>query len=237
MQHDPGQGTSDTTHWSHEPEIFPDEDANQQEAEEEPEHRRYGLRPRTVKRQYVYSTTNLKAKDYEYNHRKETVNNFRMGTVNKTGQRHFNVHALKTLKVPIHNRETEFTECSVKDTFMARKRAWRLHFSLCETKPCKECEAWTRVRHAKWSPNEREYAECLIELDKINVEKRQPTKIKFSEEPVKVKIVKRYLKVDAYALSLATKFCTSLKEILGMSQHIPGDTHGPVPTDRTEDNL
>ena len=160
-----------------------------------------------------------------------------MKTVNKQEQRQFNVHALKTLKTPIYNKETEFTECSVKDTFMAIKRAWRTHFSVCDTRPCKECEGWIRVKNAKWTPNQREYAECLIELDKIHVEKRQPTKIRFSEEPVKLKIVKRYLKIDVYTLSLATKFSTSLKEILGMSQHIPGASHRPVPTDRTDDNL
>ena len=94
-----------------------------------------------------------------------------------------------------------------------------------------------RVKNARWTPNQREYAECLIELDKINVEKRQPTKIRFSKEPVRVKIVKRYLNIDVYTLSLATKFCTSLKEILGMSQHLPGAYDRPVPTDRTDDNL
>jgi hypothetical protein len=133
-------------------------------------------------------------------------------------QRHFNVHALKTLKANLYDQETEFTECSDKATFLARKRGWRTHFAVCETEPCKECEGWLRVRNAKWSPNQREYDECLIELDKINVEKRQPRKITFSSEPVKVKTVKRYLKIDAYTLSLATKCCTSVQEILCMSQ-------------------
>ena len=237
MQHDPSQGTSDPVQWSHEPEVLPDEEhsiphhhgtdthretvhssSGEDTSQQETENKRYGLRKRTVKKQYVYSIKTLKAPDYWYNLRKETVNDFREETVNQQEQRQYAVHALKT---PVYNQETEYLECSDRDTFYARKRAWRTHFSVCDTRPCKECDGWLRVRNARWTPNEREYAECLIEVDKINVEKRKPTKIRFSEEPVKVKIVKRYLKVDIYTLSLATKFCTSLKEVLGMTQYLP----------------
>ena len=236
LEHEPSQETSDQIRWSHEPDIIPDEETDQQEAEEDSEHKRYGLRPRKVKK-YVYGIKTLNPTGYWYNPRKTTVNNFRMKIVNKQEQRQFNVHALKTLKANLYDKETEFLECSDEATFLARKRGWRTHFAICETRPCKECEGWVRVKNARWTPNQRQYAECLIELDKINVEKRQPTKIKFSEDPVKVKIVRRYLKVDVYTLSLATKFCTSLKEILGMSQYLSGAYCRPVPTDRTDDNL
>ena len=100
------------------------------------------------------------------------------------------VHTLKTLKTPDYNQENEFLECGDKDTFQARKRAWRTHFAICDTSPCKECDGWLRVRNAKCTPNQKEYSECLIEVDKINVERKKPTTIKFSEDPNEVKIVK-----------------------------------------------
>ena len=218
VEHDPSQENSDPIQWSHEPEFLPDEETDKQEDTGVPRNRRYGLRPITEKRKYVFGIKTLSPNDYHYNPRKETVNNFRLKPMNEKEQRHFNVHALKTLRANQYDPETEFTECSDEATFNARKRGWRIHFSVCESRPCKECEAWVRVRHARWSPNQREYAECLIEIDKLNVGKRRPRKITFSSEPVKVKTVKRYLKVDAYTLSLATKCCTSMQEILSMPQ-------------------
>ena len=239
-QQGPSQETSEQTNpvrWSHEPEILPDEEdsphphaedtykstlqssSDEHAGPQETESRRYDLRKRTVKKQYVYSIKTLQAPDYSYNTKKETVNNFRKKVVTKQ-QQEYAVNATKTIKAPFYDRETNYLECSDKDTFYALRRAWRLHFNHCETRPCTECDIWSRVRHEKWAPNEREYAECLIEIDKINVEKRTPTKIRFSEETVKVKIVKKYLPINVYTLSLATKFCTSLKEVLRI-QHSP----------------
>ena len=258
MHQDSSQGEAaqiDPVQWSHEPEVLPDEDGiphrHRTSGQEEPGHsssdedsnpqdtanKRYGLRPRTVKKQYVYSIKTLSEPDYCYNLRKNTVNDFREERVNKQKQKQYSVHAIKTLKAPIYDKVTEYLECSDKDTFIARRRAWRLHFFLCDTRPCTECDDWLRVRRAIWTPNEREYSECLIEVDKINVEERKPTKVKFSEQPVKVKIVKRYLKVDVYTLALATKFCTSLREVLGMSQYLPGPCHRPAPPGNRGEDL
>ena len=137
--------------------------------------------------------------------------------------RQYSVHALKTRLAPVYNQETEYQECSDKSTFYAYKRAWRKHFSICTIRPCKECERWARVKEHQWTPNQREYAQCLIEVDKINVEMKKPTKVRFAEEPPKVKIVKRYLPLDVHALSLATQFCTSIKEVLRMPQSFTHD--------------
>ena len=233
-QYNPNQGTSGQANWSHEPEIIPDEEDDIQDphkedtdreksehtTEQDTDNKRYRLRPRTVKKQYVYNIKTLKPSDYYYNSRKETVNNFRMKAVHRHTHRQYAVHALKTFKAPSFDRETEFLECSDMDTFYAMKRAGRVHFNVCNIQPCKECTVWSRVHNVQWTPNQREYAECLVDVEKINVEKRKTTKIRFSEEPVKVKLVKRYLPIDVYTLSLATKFCTSLKEVRGMSQHL-----------------
>ena len=177
----------------------------------------------------MYSIKTFRAQDYWYNYRKETINclqketfnTFRTNTVNKGDYRYYDVLALKTLKAPVYDPETEHLECSDKDMFHARRRAWRTHFAVCQTRPCKECDGWIRVRHERWTPNQKEYSECFIEVDKINVEKKKPTKVRFSKEPVKINLVRKYLPIDVYALSLATKCCTSLKEVLSMTQCLP----------------
>ena len=233
-QHNPNQETSDQANWSHEPEVIPDEeedidDPHKEDTDEEKsehtieqdtDNKRYRLRPRTVKKQYVFSVKTLKPTDYHYDDRKDTVNSFRMKPVHRQTHKQYAVHALKAFQAKPFDQETEYLECSDMATFYAMKRAMRIHFRICNIQPCKECNVWTRVHNVKWTPNQRGYAECLIDVEKINVEKRKPTKIKFSEEPVKVKLVKRYLPIDVYTLSLATKFCTSLKEVRGMSQHL-----------------
>ena len=243
IQHDSSQGTSaptDPVQWSHEPEVLPVEEhsiphhhgtdthretvhssSSEDTSQQESENKRYDLRKRTVKKQYVYNIRTLKEPEYYYNERKETVNNVKVKTKHRQEHRQFAVHALKTLKAPTLDQETELLECSDQDAFYARKRAWRLHFRVCNIRPCTECEIWSRVHNINWTPNQRVYAECFVDVEKINVEKRKTTKLRFSEKPVKVKIVTKYLPIDVYTLSLATKFCTSLKEVRCMSQHLP----------------
>ena len=229
--YDPKQGTSDQANWSHEPDVIPDDEVSvphdheaeedKNDSEQDTDNKRYRLRPRTVKKRYVYSIQTLTSPEYWYDDRKDTINDFREKTVNRQEHSQYAVYATNTIKTPVIDQETEFLECSDMSAFYARKRAWRRHFSVCEVRSCRECELWARVHKVNWTPNQREYSQCLIDVEKINVKKNKTTKVKFSDKPVKMKLVSKYLPLDVYTLSLATKFCTSLKEVRSMSQYMP----------------